>query len=146
MAFAFHQTDLGKQFLAQLPPPLAQALEQIAQALPPDFDHEAGRVPAFFHGFMDGFWTPFEEICRPDDSKELKEATEAVRALERSLTQRLDQGQRKLLDQFCEAMNARGTEELERAFLIGYQVAIRLVLMGLLPLNTLLSEEAAHEG
>ncbi len=144
MARTSYRTGLKTRFLAQLSPPLSQALEQIAQALPSDLDREASSVPAFFHSFMDGFWTPFEEVCR-SDSKQLKDANETARTLKHTLTKRLDQDQRKLLDQFCDALNARNTDELEHAFLVGYQTAIRLMLMGLLPMNSLLQEEPPHE-
>ena len=47
MAFTFHQAGMEKQLLSQLSPPLAQALEQIAQSLPADFDRQASGIPAF---------------------------------------------------------------------------------------------------
>lgn len=144
MAFSFHQAGMGKKLLAQLPPPLAQALEQIAWSLPKDFEHEFHSVPTFFHDFIDGFWTPFEEVCQADTDG-LRKAGQAIRSLEQSLIQSLSQEQRILLDQFCAALNARNSEELECAFLVGYQTAIRLTLMGLFPLNTLLQRETPHE-
>ena len=136
--------DLRRQLLSQLPPSLAWALEQIAQALPAELEHSVSGIPAFFHSFMDGFWTPFEEACAPD-TEQLRQANQTVLALERELKQSLDQEQYPLLDKFCEAVNNRSTGELEHAFLVGYQSAIRLMLMGVLPLNTLIQEGPANE-
>ena len=145
MGVTLHQAGMEKQLLSQLSPPLAQALEQIAQSLPADFDRQASGIPAFFHNFMDGFWTPFEEVCQ-SDTEGLRKADQTIRALEHSLVQSLTEKQRKRLDQFCDALNARNTEELECAFLVGYQTAVRLTLMGLFPLNTLFQRETPHEG
>ena len=39
MTFTFHQANTGTKLLAQLSQPPAQALEQIAQSLPKDFEH-----------------------------------------------------------------------------------------------------------
>lgn len=78
MAFTFHQAGMEKQLLSQLSPPLAQALEQIAQSLPADFDRQASGIPAFFHNFMDGFWTPFEEVCQ-SDTEGLRKADQTSR-------------------------------------------------------------------
>ena len=135
MAFSFHQAGMGTKLLAQLSPPPAQALEQIAQSLLKNFKHEFRSVPAFFHDFIDGFWTPFEEVCQAK-TEGLKKAGQEIRSLEQSLIQSLSQEQRILLDQFCAALNARNSEELECAFLVGYQTAIRLTLMGFPPEHT----------
>lgn len=139
MAFTFCQTGLEKKFLSQIPPPLAQALKQIAQALPAELECGAPGIPAFFRDFIDGFWTPFEEVCDPDTER-LQEANQAVRALEQKLKAYLDQEHFVLLDQFCDAVNTRSTEELEHAFLVGYQAGIRLLLLGILPLRPLIQE------
>ncbi len=136
--------DLRRQLLSQLSPSLAQALEQIAQALPAELEHRVSGIPAFFHSFMDGFWTPFEEACATD-TEYLRQANQTVLALEKELKQSVDPAHYPLLDKFCTAVNNRGTGELEHAFLVGYQSAIRLMLMGILPLNTLLQEEPADE-
>lgn len=144
MAYPYYQADLRRQLLSQLPPPLAQALEQIAQALPSELEHNAPGIPTFFHSFMDGFWTPFEEACAPD-TEGLQQANQTVLALEKELKQSLDPAHYPLLDKFCDAVNNRSTGELEHAFLVGYQSAIRLMLLGILPLNTLLQEEPPDE-
>lgn len=136
--------DLRRQLLSQLSPSLAQALEQIAQAMPAELEHSVSGIPAFFHSFMDGFWTPFEEACAPD-TECLQQANQTVLALEKELKQSVDPAHYPLLDKFCDAVNNRSTGELEHAFLVGYQSAIRLMLMGILPLNTLLQEEPADE-
>lgn len=144
MAYPYYQADLRRQLLSQLPPPLAQALEQIAQALPAELELNAPGIPTFFHGFMDGFWTPFEEACAPD-TEGLQQANQTVLALEKELKQSMDPAHYPLLDKFCDAVNNRSTGELEHAFLVGYQSAIRLMLLGILPLNTLLQEEPPDE-
>ena len=144
MAYPYHQTELRRRLLSQLTPPLAQALEQIAQVLPAELERSTSGVPAFFHDFMDGFWTPFEEACAPD-TEYLRQANQTVLALEKELKQSVDPAHYPLLDKFCDAVNNRGTGELEHAFLVGYQSAIRLMLMGVLPLNTLIQEEPPDE-
>ena len=65
MAFTFHQAGMEKQLLSQLSPPLAQALEQIAQSLPADFDRQASGIPAFFHNFMMDFGRPLRKSANP---------------------------------------------------------------------------------
>ena len=137
----YHQADLRRQLLSQLPPPLAQALERIAQALPAELEHNAPGIPAFFHS---GFWTPFEEACAPG-TEGLQQASQTVLALEKELKQSMDPAHYPLLDKFCDTVNNRSTGELEHAFLVGYQSAIRLMLLGILPLNTLLQEEQPDE-
>lgn len=77
MAFSFHQAGMGTKLLAQLSPPLAQALEQIAQSLPKNFEHEFRSVPTFFYDFIDGFWTPFEEVCQAN-IEGLRKASQAI--------------------------------------------------------------------
>lgn len=144
MAYPCHQTELRRQLLSQLTPPLGQALEQITQVLPAELERSASGVPAFFHNFMDGFWTPFEEACAPD-TEYLRQANQTVLALEKELKQSVDPAHYPLLDKFCDAVNNRSTGELEHAFLVGYQSAIRLMLMGVLPLNTLIQEEPPDE-
>ena len=89
-------------------------------------------------------WMPFEEACAPD-TECLRQANQTVLALEKELKQSVDPAHYPLLDKFCDAVNNRNTGELEHAFLVGYQSAIRLMLMGILPLNTLLQEEPADE-
>ena len=93
---------------------------------------------------MDGFWTPFEEACAPD-TEYLWQANQTAIALEEELKQAIGPELYPLLDKFCDAVNNRGTGELEHAFLVGYQSAIRLMLMGVLPLNTLIQEEVPDE-
>ena len=39
-------------------------------------------------------------------------------------------------------LNCRMTSELDQAYLVGYQTAIRLLLMGILPADTLLARNA----
>lgn len=144
MATDFHQTIMGHRFFENQLPQLISALNRLSdqlagQAVPPI---AVGAVPIrkFFHEFMDGDWSPFEEACTVS-SAEYREKNQAAKELEQKLSALLGKEQRELLEQYEDAVLAREPSAREHAFLVGYQSAVRLFLMGVTPLNTILPEE-----
>lgn len=57
----------------------------------------------------------------------------------------LDREGQRQFDRYEDCLNCRMTSELDQAYLVGYQTAIRLLLMGILPADTLLARNARHE-
>lgn len=57
----------------------------------------------------------------------------------------LDREGQRQFDRYEDCLNCRMTSELDQAYLVGYQTAIRLLLMGILPADTLLARNAWHE-
>ena len=57
----------------------------------------------------------------------------------------LDREGQRQFDRYEDWLNCRMTSELDQAYLVGYQTAIRLLLMGILPADTLLARNARHE-
>ena len=112
---------------------LIQAVRQLAQAVgnrPP----ESEEVAAFFHDFMDGYWAVFEETTA-HSKEELKLADRQSQMLQDQILQQLGSEHRELLDKYETLLYNRTSTELELAFLVGYQTAIRFLLMGILPLQ-----------
>ncbi|MPM36675.1 hypothetical protein SDC9_83275 [bioreactor metagenome] len=89
---------------------------------------------------MDGDWNPFEEVCKVF-TPAYRERNRVAKELEQRLRALLGAEQRELLEQYEDAVLAREPLAREHAFLVGYQSAIRLFLMGVTPLNTILPEE-----
>ena len=112
---------------------LIQAVRQLAQAVgnrPP----ESEEVAAFFHDFMDGYWDVFEETTA-HSKEELKQADRQSQMLQDQILQQLGSEHRELLDKYETLLYNRTSTELEMAFLVGSQTAIRFLLMGILPLQ-----------
>lgn len=112
---------------------LIQAVRQLAQAVgnrPP----EPEEVAVFFHDFMDGYWDVFEEVTA-HNKEELKQADRQSQMLQDQIMQQLGPDHRELLDKYETLLYNRTSTELEQAFLVGYQTAIRFLLMGILPLH-----------
>ena len=113
---------------------LELALRQLAQTVggqAPDQEE----IAAFFHDFMDGYWDAFEEATS-HDSDDLREIDRQILQL---------QEHQDVLSQYECLANSRMTKELDHAFLIGYQTAIRLLLMGVLPLPALVADNSTGE-
>ena len=123
---------------------LELTLQQLAQTVGGHAPTQE-EVAAFFHDFMDGYWDAFEEATS-HDSDDLKETDRQILQLQEQISQSLGQGQQDLLSQYECLANSRMTKELDHAFLVGYQTAIRLLLMGILPLSAFAADDNAGKG
>ena len=122
---------------------LELALRQLAQTVggqAPDQEE----IAAFFHDFMDGYWDAFEEATS-HDSDDLREIDRQILQLQEEISRALGPEHQDVLSQYECLANSRMTKELDHAFLIGYQTAIRLLLMGVLPLPALVAANSTGE-
>ena len=121
---------------------LELALRQLAQTVggqAPDQEE----IAAFFHDFMDGYWDAFEEATSHDS--DLREIDRQILQLQEEISRALGPEHQDVLSQYECLANSRMTKELDHAFLIGYQTAIRLLLMGVLPLPALVADNSTGE-
>lgn len=128
--------DAMKTFISSRRSALVQAIEQLARAggtSSPSKQEMAG----FFQDFMGGSWDAFEEATAPN-SGELKEITNQILQLQKQIRDLLGEEHQGIFIQYEDLVNRRATGELDHAFLAGYQTALRLLLMGLLPVPDLM--------
>ena len=140
MSSEFHQTRMGDRFFNQQLSELTRVLGRLADAL--TGGNSLGDVcpPEFFRALMDGDWDVYQELSTPTSSK-YRQKHQETRELRRQLQDVLSLEQCALLDQYQAALLAEEPEELEHAFLVGYQTAVKLILMGMTPTDTLLPQK-----
>lgn len=102
------------------------------------------RSPVFFQELIDGGWDAYEEATA-HESEELRKEDREILQLQEQIRQMLDREGQRQFDRYEDCLNCRMTSELDQAYLVGYQTAIRLLLMGILPADTLLARNARHE-
>lgn len=138
MPVQFFESIIGQRFYEHQLPALTSALNRIADALTPNHVPEACLEnvpdPKFFRKLMDGNWDPYGELCHPSTDK-YRTKCETVRDLEDQLRDILGSDSYALLDQYADALLDRLPDELENAFLVGYQTAVKLLLMGITPIK-----------
>lgn len=148
MSSEFHQTKMGARFFDQQLPELTRALGRLADTLAgaagPGPSLGAVCPPEFFRALMDGDWDVFQELSTPT-STQYREKHMKTRELEERLRAILGEQDRPLVEQYQAALMAEEPEELEHAFLVGYQTAVKLILMGTTPINTLLQRRKEPE-
>ena len=130
-------SDALKALVQKRSPLLVQAIRQLAQAVgnrPP----EPEEIDSFFHDFMDGYWDAFAEATAHNTTK-LKQADVQSQELQKQILQQLDPAHRELFGEYEALLYSRMTSELDQAYLTGYQTAIRFLLIGILPTNTMLA-------
>lgn len=141
MSYEFYQTRMGDRFFNQQLPDLIRVLGRLADALASGTGSGvslgATCPPEFFRDLMSGDWDIYQELSTPKSARYRKKQEEA-RTLANQLQTILGAEHRNLLDRYQAALLAEETEELEHAFLTGYQTAIKLILLGVTPQNTLL--------
>ena len=121
---------------------LERAIRQLAQAVgnrPPEREEIAG----FFQDLIDGGWDAYEEATA-HESEELRKEDREILQIQGQIRKMLDGEKQVLFDRYEDLLNCRMTSELDQAYLVGYQTAIRLLLMGILPADTLLTRDAQH--
>lgn len=122
--------DVGKSIFIQHQAELEQGLQQLAGAL--GYDQELAPPAEFFQAFISGFWDPFQEACEAGNQHQ-KEITAKIRSLEKQLRQGMTPDAQDMLGQYSDLLAARNSTGLDYAFLVGYQCAFRLLIMGLSP-------------
>lgn len=128
--------DTMRTFISNRQSALTQAIKQLSQAGgTPDPSQQ--EMAAFFRDFMSGGWDVFEEVSA-SDSGELREITKQILRLQRQIRDILGEEHQSTFIQYEDLANRRATGELDHAFLVGYQTALRLLLMGLLPVPILM--------
>ena len=85
------------------------------------------------------------EEATAHESEELRKEDREILQLQEQIRQMLDREGQRQFDRYEDCLNCRMTSELDQAYLVGYQTAIRLLLMGILPADTLLARNARHE-
>lgn len=85
------------------------------------------------------------EEATAHESEELRKEDRETLQLQEQIRQMLDREGQRQFDRYEDWLNCRMTSELDQAYLVGYQTAIRLLLMGILPADTLLARNARHE-
>lgn len=108
---------------------LIQALQGIAGSI--GMDPAYVDVPQFFHDYMYGCWHPFEEASR-SATEDLVARNQDVDQLITILKKQLPEGSHKQVELYIEAVNARYVAELDYAYMVGFQTAFRMLLLGLL--------------
>lgn len=121
---------------------LAQAIGQLAQAVG-NHPLEQVEIACFFQALIDGDWDAYEEAT-VHNSEELRKQDREILQVQEQIRQILNGENQVLFDQYEDLLNCRMTSELDQAYLVGYQTAIRLLLMGILPANTLLTRDTQH--
>lgn len=122
--------DVGKKLFTQHQAELEQGLQQLAYAM--GSDQKFSRPAEFFQAFISGFWDPFQEACEAGNQQQ-KETTAKIRSLERQLLQGMTPETQGMFGQYSDLLAERNSTGLDYAFLVGYQCAFRLLMMGLSP-------------
>ena len=116
---------------------MERAIRQLAQAVgnrPPEREEIAG----FFQDLIDGGWDAYEEATA-HESEELRKEDREILQIQGQIRKMLDGEKQVLFDRYEDLLNCRMTSELDQAYLTGYQTAIRFLLIGILPTNTMLA-------
>ena len=114
---------------------LERAIRQLAQAVG-NRAPEREEIAGFFQDLIDGGWDAYEEATA-HESEELRKEDREILQIQGQIRKMLDGEKQVLFDRYEDLLNCRMTSELDQAYLTGYQTAIRFLLMGILPTNTI---------
>lgn len=138
-----HQTNGAlRSVIKKYQKSLAQVIGQLAQAVG-NYPPEQVDIACFFQELIDGDWDAYEEATA-HNSEELRKQDREILQMQEQIRQTLNEENQGLFDRYEDLLNCRMTSELDQAYLVGYQTAIRLLLMGILPADTLLTRDAQH--
>lgn len=138
-----HQTNGAlRSVIKKYQKSLAQVIGQLAQAVG-NYPPEQVDIACFFQELIDGDWDAYEEATA-HNSEELRKQDREILQMQEQIRQTLNEENQVLFDRYEDLLNCRMTSELDQAYLVGYQTAIRLLLMGILPADTLLTRDAQH--
>ena len=107
---------------------LIHALQGIAGSV--GMDPAFVDAPQFFYDYMSGNWNPFVEASDAV-TEELRAHGQTVRRLRHSLKGLLPEGAHRQVDEYTDALNHRYNAELDYAYMVGFQTAFRMLLLGL---------------
>ena len=115
---------------------LEQAIRQLGTAAGVgELDEKS--IQCFFENMLDNFWDAYEEAtCKK--GPELKQINEQILDIENHIRKLIGSENCALMEQYSVLVNSRDQHELEGAFLVGYQCALRFVLMGVMPVTQLM--------
>ena len=128
--------EVCKAILTNRRPELEQAIRQLAAAAG-NRELNEEEISLFFQEVMDNCWDAFEEATC-NKSPELQELNKRILEMESRILKLIGKENGKLMDRYAALVNSRDQHELEEAFLVGYQCAIRFVLMGIMPVPVLM--------
>lgn len=131
------KADIGKEQYIKHQQEVIQALRQLANALGKDkayCDSES-----FFRDFMCGFWEPFEEVSDTGNQKQNK-LNDEIKAYQALIEAKISPEANELLGHYVDLLGGRNGEALSYAFLVGYQSAFRLIMLGLSEPSAVLPE------
>lgn len=112
---------------------LEKAIGQLSEAVG-NHAPDRAEIAAFFHDFLDGIGDPYGEVSAHVGA-EARAMDQEILGLEEQISVLVGPEKKELLGRYEELMNLRLSAEMDHAFLVGYQTAIRFLLMGLLPLK-----------
>ena len=107
---------------------LTGALQGIAESI--SMEPSFTDIPQFFHSYMYGDWCPFEEATNPITA-EVQEHNQKADQLISYLKSRMPESSHRQVDAYIEEVNTRYTAELDYAYLVGFQTAFRMLLLGI---------------
>ena len=133
-----HQTNGAlRSVIKKYQKSLAQVIGQLAQAVG-NYPPEQVDIACFFQELIDGDWDAYEEATA-HNSEELRKQDREILQMQEQIRQTLNEENQVLFDRYEDLLNCRMTSELDQAYLTGYQTAIRFLLIGILPTNTMLA-------
>lgn len=130
--------DIGKKAIVQHETELEDSLKQLAFALSNNIQFNS--ISEFFHAFICGFWDPFEEACAVEDRRNGRLHQELIE-LEQQLRDVLEPESYQQFCRYGDLIAQRNSVSLENAFLVGFQCAIRFLLLGIVPAAQIMQQE-----
>lgn len=143
-----HTNDSLRSIVKKHQLALEQAIRKLAQAVG-NQPLEREDISAFFQALISGEWDAYEEATAHESDEELRKQDREILQLQEKLRNLLSEDSQDLFVRYEAMLNCRMTSELDHAYLVGYQTAIRFLLMGILPTEAVLSynsQNASEEG
>ena len=143
-----HTNDSLRSIVKKHQLSLEQAICRLAQAVG-NQPLEREDISAFFQALISGEWDAYEEATAHESDEELRKQDREILQLQEKLRNLLSEDSQDLFVRYEAMLNSRMTSELDHAYLVGYQTAIRFLLMGILPTEAVLthnSQNASEEG
>lgn len=106
---------------------LTASLQGIAQTAKMDAAFQD--VPTFFHDYMYGCWHPFEEASTA--TPEITEYSKTLDRTIRSMKAMIPQSEHRIFESYIEILHNRYTAELDYSYMVGFQTAFRMLLLGI---------------